>query len=220
MRLAKSGQRAQADEVKKLPKPSVPTYAINRLAREHGREVKALLRAGEELRTAQERGLAGTGNDLRAKVDAERRAVRALVDRARKLLEEEDRSASDATLERIAKTLHAAVADDEGRHLLEQGRLSKELEPRGFEALAGMVPARPPAKRRQSSNGAAARRKRVSELRQRVREARAEARALARDATAAERDAERAAEKAHAMRAKADEAARAVEEAEAELERA
>ena len=52
-RLTKAGQADAAAEVKKLPKPSIPVWTANQLARREPGELRALLRSAEELRTAQ-----------------------------------------------------------------------------------------------------------------------------------------------------------------------
>jgi hypothetical protein len=177
--------------------------------------VKALLRTADELRKAQEQG--ESGSDFREKVDAERQAVRSLSQSAGELLAGEGRARTDATLDRVAKTLHAAVGDEEARRLLEAGRLSKELDPPGFDALAGMtLPAKPRAGRAASSREDAARRRR---LRERAQKARAEARKRAKVAEDAEQKAVDAREAADRLRAEADEAERAAAEAEAEARR-
>ena len=177
--------------------------------------MKALLRTGDELRSAQERG--ASGRDFQEKVDAERRAVRALTESAGELLVGEGRAKTDATLDRVAKTLHAAVADEDARRLLAAGRLSKELEPPGFEALAGLaLPATPRQRRARSAGEDAARRRR---LRERARKARTEARKRVKAADAAERNAVEARETADRLRAEAEEAERAADEAEAEAHR-
>ncbi|HYY64186.1 MAG TPA: hypothetical protein VE688_06205 [Gaiellaceae bacterium] len=222
-RLAKAGQGDAAAEVKQLAKPSIPVWTVNQLARREPGEVRALLRSGEELRKAQQRALEGKGAaDLQKRLDDQRRSVRALARLGREILADEGRSASDAIVERIGKTLDAAALDEASSSLLRAGRLTEELEPPGFEALAGMAPAgalrkeRPAAGKRKSSGGAGARR--------RVADAKREARGLEREAVRAEREAERseqaAAEARRAAteaRERADEADRAVAEAEAAL---
>jgi hypothetical protein len=177
--------------VKKLAKPSIPVWTANQLARREPGELRALLRSAEELRKAQERALAGKGTaDFQKRLDEQRRAVRALAKLGRDILADEGRSVSDSIVERIGKTLDAAALDEGSRFLLRAGRLTDEVEPLGFEALAGMSAA--PAKRQ----GTAAKPKRsggaLSEARRRVQEAQRAARELAREATRAERDADRA----------------------------
>jgi hypothetical protein len=221
-RLTKAGQADAAAEVKKLPKPSIPVWTANQLARREPGELRALLRSAEELRKAQERALSGKGvDDLQKRLDEQRRAVRALAKLGRDILADEGRSVSDAIVERIAKTLDAAALDEGTRFLLRAGRLTEELEPPGFEVLAGM--AATPAKRR----GAGAKRKPTGDVaaaRRRVQEAQSESRERAREAAQAEREADRtesaaakARSAARAARERADEAERALEEAQAAL---
>jgi hypothetical protein len=176
--------------VKKLAKPSIPVWTANQLARREPGEVRALLRSAEELRKAQERALGGKGADeLRKRVDEQRKAVRALARLGRDILASEGRSVSDAVVERIAKTLEAAALDDGSRFLLRAGRLTDELEPPGFDALAGMTPARGAKKKRAARPGGKG--ERVAEARAVLQEARKRAREEARAALEAEREVER-----------------------------
>jgi hypothetical protein len=219
--LAKAGRREAADEVKKLAKPSVPVWTANQLARREPGEVRALLRSAEELRKAQERALAGKGTkDLNDRLAEQRKAVRALARLGRDVLASEGRSVSEQTVERIATALDAAALDEGSRFLLRAGRLTEELEPAGFDALAAMAAAAPPKQRR----GKAAKRPDVAGARRQLQEAKREARVRAREASDAERQVERAeAAAADARRAaqtargRSDEADRAVAEAETAL---
>jgi len=181
--------------------------------------VRALLRSAEELRKAQERALAGKGaDDLRERLAEQRKAVRALARLGREILAGEGRSVSDAIVERIAKTLDAAALDEGTRFLLRAGRLTEELEPPGFDALAGMTAAAPQKQRR----GAAGKRPDAAGARRGLQDAKREARARAREAADAERAVARAEaaaaearRTAQQARERADEAERAVAEAEA-----
>ena len=75
-RLRKEGQKQLAGEVAKLRRPSPAAWAVNQLARRHGDELERLVRAGEELRAAQERALAGGAPaELRQATRARREAV-------------------------------------------------------------------------------------------------------------------------------------------------
>ena len=205
--------------MKKLAKPSVPVWTANQLARREPGELRALLRSAEELRKAQQRALAGKGQaDLQDRLAEQRRAVRALAHLGRDILADEGRSVSDAIVERIAKTLDAAALDEGSRFLLRAGRLTDELEPPGFEALAGMAPPK------RSAVGAKLRKSSVGEARRRVQAAQRESRARAREAEVAEREAAQAQaaatearQAAKAARARANEAERSLAKAEAEL---
>jgi hypothetical protein len=185
--------------------------------------VRALLRSAEELRKSQERALRGSGGkDLQDRLDKQRQAVRALARLGRDILADEGRSVSDAVVERIAKTLDAAALDEGTRFLLRAGRLTDELEPPGFEALAGMAPAKT-----KQVHGTNRKTGSVAAARRRVQAAQREARAQARAALEAEGEVERAEtaaaearRAAQAARELSDEAERALAEAEAALREA
>ena len=229
-RLAKAGRADAANDVKKLAKPSVPVWTANQLARREPGEVRALLRSAEELRKAQERALGGKGADeLRDRLTEQRKAVRALARLGRDILASEGRAVSDAIVERIGKTLDAAALDDGSRFLLRAGRLTEELEPPGFDVLAGMATGvgGPRRQARQATRAKPTKREAVGEARRRVQEARQDARTRAREAADAERELERAEalaadarRNAQAARERSDEAERALAEAEAALREA
>jgi hypothetical protein len=231
-RLRSDGDREAADRVKALPKPTLPAWAANRLARERQKELRALLDAADSLRGAQEAALGGKQADVRGAMRAQREALRKLVDAARDELEAAGRPAPDATLERVRSTLEAAALDPEARPLLEAGRLTEEHESAGFGALAGMGFA-PPAERDQPAKpsrrrGPAApakdelaerRRKKLDEARARAAGLRTKARELERAAKEAEREAAKAVRAAESARAEADDAAAAAAEADDEVKR-
>ncbi|MBA2537207.1 MAG: hypothetical protein H0V20_07230, partial [Actinobacteria bacterium] len=132
----------EAVEVKRLAKPPAPVWAINQLARRRRADVRALVKAAARLREVQ-----GSGRgDFAKAATAERAAVAKLVAAAAGILREGGAAPTDATLGRVATTLHAAATSDESRGELERGRLRAELEPPGFGALLGTVP-EPPAEK-------------------------------------------------------------------------
>jgi hypothetical protein len=140
-RLKQAGQADVAARIKQLRKPTVPLWAVNQLVRRHPDEVQALLDAGDRLRAAQQAALRGESQELRTATAEERKLLGGLTRRGEELLRVAGHSA-DA--KRIAGTLRAAAVDPSGRELLEQGRLSEELEATGFGALAGMeIPSKP-----------------------------------------------------------------------------
>jgi hypothetical protein len=119
--LRKDGDKAAADEVAKLPKPSQVAWVANQLARAGADE---LLDAGEALRKAQ---LGGGGRDaLREATAAERAAVEDLLKEAKGL-----RKLSRDATDRLRALLHAVAGDEELRELFEAGRLVAEPEPGG-----------------------------------------------------------------------------------------
>jgi hypothetical protein len=126
--------------VKQLKKPSVPAWAVNQLARRREVDVRRLLRAGEKLEEAQKEALRGGSQSAfeRARSD-ERDAVKLLRAAAADVLRDGGHPASDQSLERIAQTLRAGAATEEGRAALRAGRLTDDIEPQGFDAFAAMA---------------------------------------------------------------------------------
>lgn len=244
--LRKEKRRDEAAVVAKLRKPSAAAWLVNRLARERPEDVDALLEAGEALRDAQERAVAGegAGGDLREAADAERRAVDELV-RAARELEPGGRKPSQAALEQVRATLHAAAADPTVREGVRAGRLVREVAAGGAWPFADpadepVLPAEPrPERRKAPARGdrkpdADERKKaREEEARQRdeektaAEERRQAEQARRKELTVAHRESdarrrarERAERRAHDAEARAAEAAEAAREAAAELEEA
>jgi hypothetical protein len=215
-RLKQAGQVEATTRVKQLRKPTVALWAVNQLARRYPDEVRALLEAGDRLRVAQEAALRGESQELRAATAAERKLLRSLTQRGEELLRETGHSADP---KRIAGTLRTAAVDPAGRELLEQGRLSEELEATGFGAFAGMeVPSsrsKPEEKTPQAPSPAVQRRRqeRLRKLRDDVTKAR-------KDAAKAERAAARAETSLTEAREKAAQATDSLRRAEIELEEA
>jgi hypothetical protein len=199
-------RREEAEQVKALRKPSVAAWLVNRLSRERELDVQRLLKAGETLRKAQADAAAG---ETEAFADARRdehAALERLAEGAREIAVRE--GSGQAAVAAATQTLRAASLTDEGRELVKRGRLTEELEPPGFEALTGLVPAQPrkrpakaPPRPKRPSKKAL---ERVRRLQQAERTAHEAARA-----------AEKAAEEA---RAKAEGATAEREAAERELE--
>jgi hypothetical protein len=186
--------------------------------------VQRLIKAGEALEQAQRDAMSGAGSDFDTARRDEGDAIRRLRDAAEELLP----SASTAMLDRVARTLRAAAASSEGRALLKQGRLEEDLEPPGFEALAGLAPSRP-ARKRAAPKRAAERpspratrraetlRRRKEEADEKAERSAEEARELERAAREADQAAKKARRAAEAARKRADAAAAQAERVEAEL---
>jgi len=195
--LRDAGRRDEAERVRQLRRPSLAVWAGNQLARQRELDLRRLLRAGERLRGGDRRA----AEDIAGEID---RLVRA----AREVIEDRGRRATDDTLQRVASTLRAAVADETHARQLAEGRLTEEVAPAGFESMAALQGAPAPARdgeRKQRQPTAAARRRdrqRVRAAEEALSQARAQARDLRRAADEAERDARRA--RAAADRAQAD----------------
>jgi hypothetical protein len=144
--LRKAGDKAAADQVAKLAKPSQVAGAINALAREQPDLVGALLSAGEELRSAQ---LGGGGREaVRAATGEEREAVEALVKAAGKL--------SRAAQDRLRAALHAAAADEAVGEQIREGRMVAEPEAGGAWPAGAFSIQAPPAQPKEGGKRAPA----------------------------------------------------------------
>ncbi len=159
-RLRGAGERADADAVRSLPRPTVAAWAVNQLPRLEPEWTQALATAGERLADAHAALLADGDRDGWQQATAnQRHAIERLTRLAAKLLREERGSVSQALRDKVRETLHAATIDPEARAAVLEGRLSRELHAPGTIPLAvGPVdragPGRPAAKRARSGRGA------------------------------------------------------------------
>ncbi len=212
--LAKSlraeGDREEAASVARRRKPSVAAWAVNQLVRTQDRAVAALFQAGDALLHAQAELLAGRADAgaLREAVERERAAVDELVNVSRGLLSTNGYELSQAMLERVSATLHAAALSEDARETVRHGCLDRELRYAGFGTTEALdAPAQgTPAKRTRAkprtaqarsgakreakgpdraerTEGRRAERRRAEKL-SRAREAEADARLVARRADA------------------------------------
>ena len=145
-RLRAEKRRDVAAEVAKLRRPTPAAWAVNQLARTRRGEVEALLGTGRDLRTAQERVLAGAdAGVLRAATKARRDAVAVLTAAAAGLLAARG-AGVDAHLPGVTATLEAASLDPELGAAVLAGRLSTESDPpSGFGGLDVELADLPPA---------------------------------------------------------------------------
>jgi len=138
-----SGKRGA--EIKALAKPPVAAWAVNQLYWHRRPEYDALIDAAQQLRRAHAAVLGGKAADVRAAGKAHEERVTAALDSVLEILNEAGHAAGDTMRQPILTTLRALPADT-------PGRLTRTLQPGGFEALAGLsirgvkVPPAPPPK--------------------------------------------------------------------------
>jgi hypothetical protein len=130
--LRKEGRREDATAVAALRRPSAASWSLNQVARHDGALVQEVLDTGAALQAATARAVSGKRGDLRSARDANRSAVRTLLDavlaRARELgVGNLDQVRLHATL-----TVQAAIADEDVAALLRAGRLDEDQDPPGF----------------------------------------------------------------------------------------
>ena len=208
-RLKKLGRAIDAERVKSLAKPPAPAWAVNQLYWQNPRAIDQLIGVTERVRKAQ---TGRTKNaDLRELLSEKKQMMAGLMEKASPILSAAGHAASPATMRRVSATLEALAVWGKTEGAPEAGRLTADLDPPGFEALAAVM------------GGAKIEPARVLAFRARkVAEDPAAVRAHARDAVkAAEkllRDARREAERAQTALTKADARAAVVDKQKQEID--
>ncbi len=134
VQLKKSGRANDANLVKALTKPSVTAWAVNQLFWNHRDEFDELLEAGQRVRQASSN--AKKAGDLRSALDARIGALKDLSELAAELLRDADHSPTPDTIHRITTTLEALSSVSNGPAA---GRLTRDVDPPGFDSLAAML---------------------------------------------------------------------------------
>jgi hypothetical protein len=233
-KLKKDGDAAGADRVKALGKPSISAWLANQLYWRQRKAFDHLMAAGDQFRKAQAAQLAGKQADLRGSLDARREALSELTRHAAEILRETGHPPSPDTMRRVMTTLEALATYGEQPDAPQPGRLTADVDPPGFEALAALVPRsgrrssaavekprvipfsqrKPEPPRRKAGDAKEEERRREAERKAQE----AEARKALREAERALADARRSAERARAAMKEAAARAKAAEKAKSEVE--
>lgn len=183
--LARTLKGAAAQRVKAQQKPRVGAWAVNQVYW-HARPVwDRVAKSGEKLRAEQIAALKGRRADLRGATEAHHKAIAAAITEG---LRFGSANGVHPSTDELARTFEALSLAREWPE--PPGRLTRPLEPAGFEALAGVV-VKPQAARPTPQPGVPAREKEVVRLRER-------------DQAAAERREQAARQKAEAAVARAE----------------
>jgi len=171
--LRAAGDREEADRIKKLRRPSVAAWLINRTALSSPEPLEEFAEASRRLEEAQGRALEGQEEavaEWRNAAARERDANAAVIEAAAGLARDAGRSVNPRALELAGETLRAAAGDPELRDRVMRGRLEREQS-----APTLGTPAVPPARRRDSGSTkrreAAAARRELERLRDELDEA-------------------------------------------------
>jgi hypothetical protein len=224
-RLKKEGRAEDAERVKGIQKPPASAWTVNQLFWRQRKDIDALLGVGERFRTAQAAQLAGQSSDMRGLLNDRRDALSTLMKHAGVILGDAGHSGSPDTARRIMTTLEALATYGDTPGAPRAGRLTDDVDPPGFEALAALVP-------RSDGNKDASVPTRVLQFRQEERLRRTKTKRSAEDQAAlrakaheavqeAERglkEAQRDAERAEAALMKAAARAKAVQKEKEEIE--
>ncbi len=138
-RLKKEKQADDAAEVKSLPKPTPSAWGVNLLFEREAEKMAELLAAGKQARTAQHKAVSGRGAEsLRDTIRDARRLADELRWDAAHILSEQGRSPSRTIVDRIAANLQALAFSPSAAEEAARGWLDRDLDPPGFEVLAGL----------------------------------------------------------------------------------
>jgi hypothetical protein len=143
-----AGDRSEADRIKKLRRPSVAAWLINRTALASPKPLEEFAEASRRLEEAQARALDGDEDAVaqwRAAAGRERETIEAVVEAAASLARDSGHSVNERALELAGETLHAAAGDSDLRDRVMRGRLEREQS-----ATTLGIPADAPPRRRGS----------------------------------------------------------------------
>lgn len=121
-----------AADVRARAKPPLAAWAVNQLYWHDRRTWDALVAAAENLRRTHKAVLAGRSGDVRAAGTVHDEAVHDALKSTLAILARAGHPATDAVKQAVTNTLRALPSDEP------PGRLSRVLQPGGFEMLAGL----------------------------------------------------------------------------------
>jgi hypothetical protein len=138
-KLKKDGASEHGERVKGLAKPSISAWVANQLYWRDRKAFDRLLAAGEQFRMAQTAQLAGKATDIRAPLAERREALTELAKHAEAMLHDAGRASSRDTMRRVTMTLEALGTYGDSPGAPRPGRLTADVDPPGFEALAALM---------------------------------------------------------------------------------
>ena len=224
-RLKKDGRAEDAERVKGIQKPPASAWTVNQLFWRQRKDIDTLLAVGERFRKAQASQFAGHLSDMRGLLNERRDALATLMKHAGMILGDAGHNVSPDSARRIMTTLEALATYGDTPGAPRAGRLTDDVDPPGFEALAALVP-------RSDGSKDASVPTRVLQFRQEERTRRSKGRKSAEDQAAlrekaretmreaekALKEAQRDAERAEAALKKAAAHAKAVQKEKEEIE--
>jgi phage-related minor tail protein len=138
--LKKAGRGDEADRVKALAKPPVSAWTVNQLYWHHRKAFDRLLAVGERFKKAQAAQLEGRKGDLREPLEARRQTLAELSKLAATVLRDAGHNPSPDTMRRVTTTLEALATYGTHPGAPPAGRLTEDVDPPGFEAVAALIP--------------------------------------------------------------------------------
>jgi hypothetical protein len=212
--LKSAGRKDEAKAVEKIPRPSLPVWTANQIARRDPEVVRKLSAVTDRLKVA-------AGPEYGAAAAELREVLEELRGEAAAVLAAAGHDGAGAHLvQRVITNLRAAVGGAETRAALEEGRLVRDVEEQEMTSLFGTAAA--PVDAPAGGAPRPVRSRAAADAKATVKaaaEAKAEERARAKQIATAEREIKRLRDAAIAARKDLERAERAVTDARAELDR-
>jgi hypothetical protein len=174
--LRADGDKAAADEVRRLKKPTVPAWAINHAVQADPDSARRVIEAGERLAAAQQQG---DGDELRGAMEAGQSAIEEMMERVQEALRSEDQD-RPGNVDRARETLRAVATDEQLREEFEAARIAKDREAIGFGAAPTTAAPRPSAESKATEEARREQRRRLKAA-ERARETASKRAARAKD---------------------------------------
>ncbi len=126
------GDKALAQRIKKLKKPSVAAWAVNLLVRRESDQIDSVLALADSLRAAAE---ALDGDELRALTRQRRQLTTALASTARSLAREAGVRLTGPVVDQVEGMLNAAMLDPVAAQVIRTGRILTAFTSTGVSEL-------------------------------------------------------------------------------------
>jgi hypothetical protein len=130
-------KRLDDSRVKSLAKPPATAWAVNQLYWQKPKAIEELIGVTERVRKAQTGKLKNV--DVRELLNEKKRMMAALMERASAILGDAGHAASPDAMRRISATLEALAVWGNTEGAPQPGRLTSDLDPPGFDALAAVM---------------------------------------------------------------------------------
>lgn len=136
-KLTKLGRAIEAKRVKALAKPPAPAWAVNQVYWQNPKAVDQLMAVTERVRKAQ----SGRGKyaGVRELLIEKKKMMSALMEKASAILTAAGHAASHDSMRRVSSTLEALAVFGKTEGAPQAGRLTADLDPPGFDALAAVM---------------------------------------------------------------------------------
>lgn len=136
-RLKKEKRDIDAERVKSVAKPPAPAWAVNQLYWENPQAIDQLLAVAKRVREAQTGRIKNA--DVRELLAEKKRMTAELGERVSAILRAAGHAASPDAMRRVSATLESLAVWGDTDGAPAPGRLTADLDPPGFEALAAVM---------------------------------------------------------------------------------